>query len=290
MITFATAHQNFVIFLKKKGRANATVIAYSKDIEQLLEHAEKANKNLVHEIKLDDLESFIDGLRELKYTPKSISRKINSTKTFFKFLLAEGYIEEDPATNLSHPKVELKAPRILSKMEYRALRDVVRGDARTYAIVELLLQTGIRIAELAGIKTENIKFSETSTGSLHIPTQSSHTAREIPLNQTVQNAIQDYLKIRPKTKSSHLFVTKSGRPLLVRNIRATLDRYFKKAEVRNVKVNDLRNTFIAEHLKQGASLTFISKIVGHKRLSTTERYLQYIEGVEDRGKFELEEL
>jgi integrase/recombinase XerC/integrase/recombinase XerD len=73
-----------------------------------------------------------------------------------------------------------------------------------------------------------------------------------------------------------LFITKSGKPFLIRNIRTAVERYFRLAEVKNAKVNDLRHTFVAHHLKHGVSLLLISKVLGHKRLSTTERYLEYV--------------
>ena len=70
-----------------------------------------------------------------------------------------------------------------------------------------------------------------------------------------------------------MYVTKNGRPLLVRNIRTAIDKAFEKASIKNAKVNDLRNTFIAHHLAKGVSLVTVSKLVGHKRISTTEKYL-----------------
>ncbi|OGD02468.1 hypothetical protein A2354_01835 [Candidatus Amesbacteria bacterium RIFOXYB1_FULL_47_12] len=74
----------------------------------------------------------------------------------------------------------------------------------------------------------------------------------------------------------HLFVTKTGRPLLIRNIRTSIDRYFKKAGLKDAKVNDLRHTFIAHQLKNGVQPEVIHKHVGHKRLSSTQKYLDHI--------------
>ncbi|MEK9178691.1 MAG: tyrosine-type recombinase/integrase, partial [Patescibacteria group bacterium] len=68
----------------------------------------------------------------------------------------------------------------------------------------------------------------------------------------------------------------SGKPFLIRNIRTSIERYFRLAEIKNAKVNDLRHTFVAHHLKHGVSLVLLSKILGHKRVSTTERYLEYV--------------
>ncbi|GAI98259.1 unnamed protein product, partial [marine sediment metagenome] len=97
------------------------------------------------------------------------------------------------------------------------------------------------------------------------------------------------LKIRANNKTKHIFITKTGRPFLVRNIRSTINRYFKLAGIENATVNDLRHTFIAHQLKAGTPLTLISKLVGHKRLSTTEKYLSLIKKT-SAGKFKLEEL
>jgi len=101
------------------------------------------------------------------------------------------------------------------------------------------------------------------------------------LNKRAKEALDRYLSIRPKVTNDHVFVTKSGKPFLIRNIRTAVERYFRLAEIKNAKVNDLRHTFVAHHLKHGVSLTVLSKVLGHKRVSTTERYLQY---VPERGK------
>ena len=93
-----------------------------------------------------------------------------------------------------------------------------------------------------------------------------------------------------KDNAVHVFTTKTGNALLIRNIRATIDRYFKNAGVEKAKVNDLRHTFVAHHLSQGVNILKLSKIAGHKRISTTERYLAYIEKVEGVEKTDLSPL
>jgi integrase/recombinase XerC len=210
------------------------------------------------------------------YTPKSISRKLNSIRTFYRFLKGASYATDDPSLKVAHPRYQLAAPRILTPMEYRALRDAARSDARMFAIIELLLQTGIRIGELA-----NLKLSDIQKNQLHVAPFEKHEERIVPLNSKALEALNRYLEIRPKAESEHLFITKSGKPFLIRNIRTSVERYFRLAEIKNAKVNDLRHTFVAHHLKHGVSLVLISKILGHKRISTTERYLEF---VKDRAK------
>ncbi len=291
MIPLTIARDKFVEYLKTKGRADATVIAYSKDIQQLVDYLKNnKGKAMAHEATRQDIEDFLLYLSENSYTKKTISRKINAIKTFFKYLMDIGEVTTDPAQLIQHPKLEQSAPRILSKIEYRALRDTVKEDVRTRAIIEVLLQTGVRVSELANIRIPHVSFGQNNEqGTLEIPGTRSVPGRTIPLNKAVQEAIQDYLKIRPESKTDHLFITKTGNPLLIRNIRATLTRYFNQIGLENVTVNDLRHTFVAEHLKRGASVLLVSKIAGHKRLTTTENYLKYIERQES-GVTELEEL
>ncbi len=279
------AHAQFTDYLGSRRRAKATIVAYHKDIEQLVSFLENMGVKAVLDVSLDELEAFIKKLGSDNYKAKSISRKINSIKTFFRFLKSGGAIAVDPAREIEHPKYEIKPPRILSKLEYRALRDACRGDIRTYAIVELFLQTGIRIGELANLATEDIKDNQ-----LHIAAQEGHAERSIPLNKAAKDAIARYVIIRgDNIKSKALFITKTGKPLLIRNIRTAIDRYFKVAGIEDAKVNDLRHTFIAHHLMAGTPITTLSKLVGHKRLSTTEKYLEFIKG-QPAERVKLEEL
>lgn len=292
MIQFDPAHKEFIDDLKVKDRSHSTILAYGKDIEQLLGFIkEHLNKTQVDQIEKVDIEGFLNKLEEGGYTKKSISRKINSTKTFFRFLKINEYVTDDPSALIAHPKFETPPPRILEETEYRALRDASRNDTRTYAIIQLLLQTGIRIGELAELKLSNLEIDpQEKTGVLHVPESRATLGRDIPLNEAVASALANYLKERPADlKSDHLFITRTGNPLLVRNIRAAIDRYSKKAGIKKAKVNDLRHTWIAHHIQHGASLLLISKMAGHKRLATTERYLKYVETSEGE-KMDLKEL
>lgn len=270
------AHEEFKNFLKQNKKSSSTVVAYGKDIDQLVSFLSDLERNHVHEVSKDDIEAFLAKLTTEGYTPKSVSRKINSTRTFYRFLKVNEYITDDPSLLVSHPKYQLAPPRILTPTEYRALRDAARNDARMFAVIELLLQTGIRIGELA-----NLRLSDVGKDTLHISPFEKHEERTVPLNKRAVEALNRYMEIRPKVTDDHLFVTKSGKPFLIRNIRTAVERYFRLAEIKDAKVNDLRHTFVAHHLKHGVSLVVLSKALGHKRLSTTERYLQY---VPDRGK------
>ncbi|MBI2012591.1 tyrosine-type recombinase/integrase [Candidatus Curtissbacteria bacterium] len=285
------AHKEFIEHLKSKRRASATVLAYGKDIEQLIEFLNELQKAQVHEVTTEDLRSFLAKLESKGYTKKSLSRKLNSTKTFFRYLKVQELITDDPASLVDHPKFEAKPPRILTPIEYRALRDAARDDARIAAIIEVLLQTGVRIGELANLRVDDVFFGENEKeGHLYIRPQENRLERTIPLNKPAEGALKRYLEVRPKTANKALFITKTGRPLLVRNIRTAIDRYYRKAGITGAKVNDLRHTWVAHHLSSGTSLVLISKVAGHKRLSTTERYLSLIQPPKGEEKIKLEAL
>src|SRR3990167_1117967 len=186
----------FVDSLKEKGRSPSTVLAYRADLEQLVAFLRGKNKAMPEDIASADLEAFRDTLLAEKYTPKSVSRKLNAVKTFFRWLIAENHLTKDPSINVAHPKIETSLPKFLSQLEYRALRDVVRGDTRIAAIVELILQTGLRISEVAGLKTENVK-----EGSQKIEAYATQPERTIPLNKPARDALSLYLSVRPKADS-----------------------------------------------------------------------------------------
>ncbi len=270
-IPLRDAHEEFKNYLKGKGHSNSTVIAYGKDIDQLVSSLEGSSKGSVNEVTKEDLEAFLLKMNQEGYTPKSVSRKINSIRTFYRFLKTNEYVTNDPSLLIIHPTYHLAPPRILTPTEYRALRDAARNDPRMYAIIEILLQTGIRIGELA-----NLELSDIQKDTLKIAPFEKHPERTVPLNRRAKDALDNYLKIRAKTSDNHVFVTKSGKPFLIRNIRTAVERYFRLAEIKDAKVNDLRHTFVAHHLRHGVSLLVLSKVLGHKRLSTTERYLQFV--------------
>lgn len=285
--TLKDAKAKFLDFLKSKGRATATSLAYGKDVDQLIEFAVNQQKFAPANITTQDIENFKTHLKEDKYTAKSISRKVNSIKSFFRFLKVQGLVDDNPAQQVSHPKYEVAPPRVLSKLEYRALRDACRDDIRLSAVIEVLLQTGMRIGELANLLAEDIDISKKKA---FIRAYESRESRTIPLTDAAIKAIEDYLKVRPQAANKTLFLTKTGHPFLVRNIRTAIDRYFKLGGIDNAKVNDLRHTFIIHQLKSGTPLTYVSKLVGHKRLSTTEKYLKLIDEKNEKDSVKLEEL
>lgn len=268
----------FVTYLKSQGKSDFTVIAYKKDLEQFVGFLTSKEKNDIREIKKEDIDAFIAKLLQDNYTKKSASRKLNSIRTFFRYLKNEGVLEQNPSLDVSHPKYSQAPPRIFSKLEYRALRDVGKEDPRTYALIEILLQTGVKIGELA-----NLRLSDIEEDGLKIRPYGKNPERKVPLNKAAEKSIEEYKKVRGKNgDDDHVFITRTGNPLLVRNIRQIITRCFREVGIENATVNDLRNTFIAYQLINGASVEYIARIVGHRRLSSTERFLNLVKEEAER--------
>jgi len=271
-IVIRTLITEFIQHLSSQAKSSFTLIAYKKDLEQFVGFLSSVEKSDVRDIKKEDIDGFIAKLIKDGYTKKSASRKLNSIRTFFRFLKNSQKIDQNPSLDVSHPKYTQTPPRILSKLEYHALRDFAKDDARTYALIEVLLQTGIKIGELAGLKLGDVTDS-----NLHIKSYGKTPIREIPLNKSAKKAIGDYIKIREEGKPEDpLFITRSGKSILIRNIRQIINRCFREVEIQKATVNDLRNTFIAQQIINGASLEYIARIVGHRRLSSTERFLTLV--------------
>ncbi len=268
----------FISDLGNKGRSPATMLAYRSDLEQLLEYLTKNSIATPNQIKSSDLDSFRDALLSQKFTPKSVSRKLNAVKTFFRWMVENNYVTTDLSKSVSHPKVDSSMPKFLTPIEYRALRDVVKSDSRISAMIELILQSGLRISEVANVKMANLTDSQ-----IKIEGYATQPERITPLNKPAKDALDKYLIDRPKIESEYIFISKTGKPIAVRNIRASVDRFIQKAELPKYSVNDLRTTFIIENIKNGVDLILISQVTGHKRLSTTERYLS-LAGVKESGK------
>jgi len=285
-LSLSNSLNTFANALTQKGKSTNTIVAYKGDINQLILFLNTKNIENITDVSATNIDEFKQDLTNNEYTAKSISRKLNSIKNFFSFLKNEGLTELDPSVDIKHPKYENDLPKILKPTEYRSLRDACRNDTRATAIVELMLQAGLRIKEI-----ENLKLDQVKENDIVIESYESHPVRNVPLNNSAKQALQKYLNDgRYPSRSKTVFVTKTGKTLLARNIRSLLNRFFNKADIKDVKVNDLRNTFIVFQLKSGVPIDVVSQVVGHKRISTTEKYLELIDNKEEARGIKLKEL
>jgi site-specific recombinase XerD len=260
----------FTKFLTDSGKSNSTIIAYKKDLQQLLEHLQ-TDLSQVNSALLQ--KSIKDLQLKHEFTPKTVSRKINSFRTFYRYLLETSVINTNPAEAIEHPRFTAKKPRVLSQIEYLALREVSRSNERLYTMIELLLQTGIRIGELSRIKVKHVNLANPNN-HIHVEAFSTVNQRQVPLNSKVQKVIEQFISKQKANPEYPLFSTRDGNHIIIRNIRSSIDRAMVKAGIENACVNDLRNTFIIAQLQAGLPLDYLAQIVGHRSKSTTQKYLE----------------
>jgi site-specific recombinase XerD len=289
MLKYADALSRFKKHLEDIGRSKYTIISYSGDLNQLKDYLDKRDLEL-EDVELSVLRDYKEHMLEnTEYSVRTVSRKINSIRLFFQFLDKQGITTNNIASDLKHPEFKISPPRVLKPTEYRAIRDASRSKTKWYSIVEVLLQTGIRVGELVRLLREDVKEND-GQRYLYIRSYQSQPEREVPLNDRAYNAMQDWLEVRPSVEIDNVYVTRTGNPLIVRNLRTSLLRIFESAGVEDATVNDLRNTFIAYYVAKGVDLERVADLVGHKNLTTTRRYkgLLNLEEAEDKeGMLEL---
>jgi integrase/recombinase XerD len=264
--------EKFSLYLKRKDKAKSTITAYNKDIQQLAEESKKP---------LEDLsESDIDQLMrswifENKFAVKTVSRKLNSIRTFYNFLTEKQIILKNPAIDIRHPKFRPSKQRVLTKVEIQHLRTASEDNLKCMTIIEIMLQTGIRIGELSRLKVKDVVLIDTPY--IRIGKFSKTIERKVHLNDKALQIIRLYLSsLVKKSPELPLFATKNNKPIQVRNIRAMIDKVIKKSKIKEACVNDLRNTFITFQLSQGFDINELAVVVGHKTTATTNRYLELL--------------
>ncbi len=261
----------FKEYLLSKKRTIATITAYTQDISQLLKYL---NHPSFDQINTKTLNKFIKyTIDDLGYTKKTVSRKLNSISTFFNFLMQKGYLKSNIAKDLKYPQLDNNPPRFLTPIEYKAIRDTARKNNRVYTMIELLLQTGIKISEISNLKIDDVIL--TQPAFLNIKNSNTDN-RIVELNKTIQEDLKKYIQNRKSVPNDkkYLFITRTGKQVQVRNIRTAIDRVFHKSGLKDAHVNDLRNTFIIYQLENGLDVDKIAEIVGHRRKATTQKYIK----------------
>lgn len=279
--------ESFVSSLKYEGKAQSTIIAYRKDLEQIAAAIEcgflEADKTV--------LQAAIANLQaEQKFTAKTISRKLNSLKTFYNYLLVQNLISANSAADLQHPKIFSPPPRYLQQVEIMALREATKDNLRLMTMVETLLQTGVRISELAALKLQNLVLDQKNP-QLVVEAYSTIPTRTVPINDKLYTQLQTFLAGRKLDKDAPVFPTRDGKHIIIRNIRSAVDRAMQKAGIEDACVNDLRNTFIVAQMNAGLPLDYIAQVAGHRSRATTQKYIAVVkDGYKPSGKFELIEV
>jgi len=247
--------------LKQRSR-----IEYENDLADLVAYLERGGIKTPDKVTLTHLRIYLADLERRDYKPSTRNRKTWTIKAFFRFLRDYGVVRQDIATQLVPPQVERGEPRFLTEGEYMRLLHVARASPRDTAIIELLLQTGIRLSELVGLTIRDVTLEispasdEPNSSSIRIRRGGGHATT--PINHKAQNALRRWLEIREPIPDTALFLTAVNKPMGKRAVQLMLGRYLEAAEIHSASVQSLRHTMIVHHLAKGTPLRTLADILG----------------------------
>ena len=281
--------KDFLQFIRLNRNASAhTVRAYGSDLSQFLDHAAGTLQIPRAKLKPEHLDrlalrSFMAELHRTGRTAASAARKLAAARTFLRYLRREGLVEQDSTKLVPTPKREIRMPTHLSEDEMDRLVAAPSHDEalgrRDRAILELFYASGLRLSELAGLDVEDVNLSAQMVRALG----KGGKQRLVPFNKSTARAVREYLKDRAilvqswsrtrDRRSDPLFVNYRGGRLTVRSVDRLVRRYASQSGVRpGVSPHALRHSFATHLLQRGADLRAIQEMLGHARLSTTQRY------------------
>lgn len=278
-LTWAQALSLFEnLYMASRNLAVRTRVEYRTDLKQLADFLIYQGIQYPNQAALPYLQSFLAHLDSEGYTGVTRRRKTASIKTFFRFLRSNGLIVINLAEQLIPPEREYIEPRYLTVQEYRALLRACSHETRDAAIIELILQTGIRLTEVVRLTVNGVELplrinrDPENTGNLFIQGK-GRKARTVQLNYKACRAIKSWLSIRPDIPDPGLFVTKFREPMGERAIQRIVGKYLKEAGIADASVHTLRHTFATHHVTKGTDLRTVQEMLGHSDLKTTSIYV-----------------
>ncbi len=269
---------NFIQYLhQEKQTSENTELSYERDLKKMSLYLTELGVNRVDAVTPEVLNSYIIEQEQSGLKPATVSRSIASMKAFFHYEELEQKISEDPALNLKAPKVEKKAPSILTTEETDRLLSQPKENSpkglRDKAMLELLYATGIRVSELISLKLTDVDLS---TG--YITCVDAHKERVIPITPVAKDTLVRYIREgRPQLvkdeNSVWLFTNCAGEAMSRQGFWKLIKSYGKRAGIESeITPHILRHSFAAHLVCSGADLKIVQEILGHSDISTTQVY------------------
>ena len=260
------------------GHSPLTVESYLRDMTRMVRFAELKNVRAPGQVTRNFLRDFIYALKDLGLEPATIRRQVSAIHTYYRFLLGEGAVEDDPSDRLETPRRSRTLPDVLSLKEVEALIASPQTDEplawRDRALLELAYGAGLRASELSGLSVNDLVMSD---GLVRVIGKGSKE-RLVPIGRQVIGAVSVYLNtIRPQLdrgkSEGRLLLNARGQPLSRVGIWGVVKQHAKRAEIRKrVTPHTLRHTFATHLLEGGADLRAVQEMLGHADLSTTQIY------------------
>ncbi len=267
--------EKFINYLSSEKRFSVhTITSYSNDINQFFLFLSEEYKitSELSEVNFQIVRSWIASLLEQGVTPRSVNRKISTLKTFFKFLIREGVIQESPMLKVVAPKSKKRLPLFVEEDQIESLLNGVEFDdgfigERDKLIIELFYVTGIRLSELINIKISDLNFDNNIVKVLG----KRNKERLIPLSARIVKELQFF--IENYNIDNYLFTNLGGTKVYTKLVYRVVNKYIGKISSINKKSpHILRHTFATHMLNNGADINAIKELLGHANLSATQVY------------------
>lgn len=281
MNNFVKTCEQFVTYLQiEKNASSHTVRYYQNDLETFVAFLEREGIKHLSDVDHKVVRVFLTELYQQQLSRKSVSRKLSSLRSYYKFLEREEVVTSNPFSGITLPKASKPIPQFLYKEELKPLFEV--NDLsdplgqRNQAMIETLYATGIRVSECQGLKLNDIDFQ---VGSMFIRGK-GNKERYVLFGQFAETALKTYLDDgrkellkRSSKPSDVVFLNARGNPLTTRGIQMILKNMVKKAALTvHVHPHKLRHTFATHMLNEGADLRTVQELLGHENLSSTQVY------------------
>ncbi|MDD5226353.1 MAG: tyrosine recombinase XerC [Candidatus Omnitrophica bacterium] len=268
--------EDFLNFLTtEKGASEHTTKNYGIDLRVFVKFiAEKDLKDLTYL----DIRSFLAFLKTGEYSKSSISRKLACLRSFFKFLVRENILTQNPAAGIATPKKEKRLPSFMNPDEITKLLDAPAKNSweekRDKAILEMLYSSGLRVSELAGLNHDDLDFFQ---GLVRVRGKGKKE-RIVPVGQAALTSLRAYWDMKAPKENTNaikkpLFISRIGSRLTDRSVRRMILKYVKRTGLgKEISPHTFRHSFATHMLDRGADLRSVQELLGHANLSTTQIY------------------
>ncbi len=273
MIPFSHYIDKFVNYLTvEKNYSTHTINNYAADLREFGDFLGSRGGKDIKRIDYFLLRKFLSVLSEKNLNKRTLSRKISTLKSFFKFMLRESLIKNNPASSLIYPRLDKPLPKFLTEKEVRSILRLPKGgelsSLRDKAILEFLYSTGARVSEMVSLKKENVDFI---SGIARVKGKGKKE-RLLPLGEPALNSLKKYIDKRSDSNPS-LFINKRGGTLTDRGTRNVVYKYMRQATITlGVSPHTFRHSFATHLLDRGADLRSVQELLGHSSIATTQVY------------------
>ena len=268
--------QNIAEYLEslevERGLSENTIEAYGRDLNAFGEFLVQQGAEIFDEVKRTHINYYIKKLHDENYTATSITRKIAAIRGWFRWLLANEIIAQDPSLSIELPKLSKKLPRVVSAAEIEKILSN-HLDETEAVVMELLYGAGLRVSELVNLEISNIDLNSKYVRCFG----KGSKERIIPIGEKAKKSIINYLKIRDfyikkfKRETKRFLIKKNGKPVTRQEIYVFIRKQGELLQ-KHISPHTMRHSFATHMLENGADLRVVQELLGHSDVSTTQLY------------------